>query len=312
MRLKEKQDYKRLRKQYKTVIGWGAGVEFSKFYEHTTYQFDHMIDGEGRNVGKIINGIVVQGVDAIRQYHNQDSVLIVIYPNIETEILRQVEVLLPGADTIVARLLDAEGRASSYAADREDLIMLAYMKERYKEFSYMDIGVCHPVVRNNTYLFYEDGFHNGVLVEPNMQMCELAQEYRPLNKVVNLGALPREGADELAYYYDPFHPGLNTFSEEVAQKRGMNHNVRMIATKDINAIIAENFETYPNVLDLDTEGMDYNLLRRLDLVKYPINLICVEDSAGGRIGKLLTQRGYKLLTKTNENEIYVNHIAGSF
>ena len=86
----------------------------------------------------------------------------------------------------------------------------------------------------------------------------------------------------------------------------MNHNARRIATKDINAIIAESFKTYPDVLDLDTEGMDYDLLFHLDFTRYPIELICVENSAGGRIGRLLTQRGYELLAVTKENEIYVH------
>ncbi len=306
MRITERKRYDQLRKQYTTMIGWGAGVEFQRFYEHTICRLDHMIDGEGRNVGKVINGIGVQGVDAIRQYRDQDSVLVVIYPNIETEILRQIADFLPKADTIVARLLGINGREGYYAADREDLIMLEYMKAKYTYFTYMDIGVCHPVVRNNTYLFYENGFTDGVLVEPNMQMCELAQEYRPLNRVLNLGASPQEGAGELTYYYDPQHPGLNTFSEEVARRRGMNHNARRIATKDINAIIAESFKTYPDVLDLDTEGMDYDLLFHLDFTRYPIELICVENSAGGRIGRLLTQRGYELLAVTKENEIYVH------
>lgn len=35
-------------------------------------------------------------------------------------------------------------------------------------------------------------------------------------------------------------------------------------------IIAENFETYPNVLYIDTEGLDFNLLAHLDFEKLEI------------------------------------------
>ncbi len=305
MKYLHKEEYTNLRKTYKTIIGWGAGAEFQKYYAHNILRFDHMIDGAGRNVGKMINGITIESADAVAQYKDSDSVLVVIYPNIENEILVQIAEVLPKADTIVARLLDIEGRGTSYSANNEDVIMLDYILTRYDDFSYMDIGVCHPAVRNNTYLFYEKGFKDGVLVEPNTEMCRMAEEYRPLNKVVNLGAAAEPANAELTYYYDPQHPGLNTFCQDVARHRRMEQNFRKVRLKDINTIIAENFTAYPNVLDLDTEGMDYELLAHLDLGKYPIDLICVENAEGGSIGELLQEKGYRLLDTTAENEIYV-------
>ncbi len=297
--------YTELREKYQTIIGWGAGVEFQKYYDHSILGFDHMIDGAGRNIGKTINGIIIEGNDSVSQYADEESVLIIIYPNIENEIQLQISELLPKADTIVARLLDIEGRESTYASNREDIIMLDYILSRHSDFSYIDIGVCHPIVRNNTYLFYEKGFMNGVLVEPNIEMCRMATEYRPLNKIINVGAAPVSTNEELTYYYDPMHPGLNTFLKDVAVGRRMEQNFRKVPVKDINTIIEENFETYPNVLDLDTEGLDYELLSHLDFDRYPIELICVESSAEGRIGKLLTENKYRLLNRTLENEIYV-------
>ena len=301
----QKQKYADLRNRYAVIVGWGAGLEFQKYYDHAVLAFDHMIDGANRNVGKRINGIKIQGIDAIGHLKDKDSVLVVIYPNIENEILKQVSELLPQADTIVARLLDIEGRKSAYSADREDSVILDYLRSRYTDFTYMDIGVCHPVVRNNTYLFYERGFTNGVLVEPNTEMCCLAKEYRPLNKIVNVGASPVFTKEKLTYYFDPLHPGLNTFLKEVAVSRGMDKNFRMIPMKDINTIIAENFETYPNVLDIDTEGLDLKLLSHLDFETYPIDVICVESYAGEGIRKLMLEKGYSLLATTQENEIYV-------
>lgn len=304
MRYLDNEKYTKLREKYQMIIGWGAGVEFQKYYFHDLLGFDHMIDGAGRNIGKNINGITIEGIDAIEQYADAESVLVVIFPNIEHEIQTQLEKLLPKADTIVARLLDIEGRESSYASNKEDIIMLDYILTRYTDFSYIDIGVCHPVIRNNTYLFYEKGFKSGVLVEPNTEMCRLAAEYRPGNIMVNLGAVPVPTNEELTYYYDPMHPGLNTFRKDVAVHRGMEQNFRKVLIKDINTIIAENFEDYPNVLDLDTEGMDYELLAHLDFEKYPIDVICVENSARGKIGKLLMEKGYRILDATEENEIY--------
>lgn len=305
MKYLQKEEYTRLREKYSVIIGWGAGVEFRKYYDHSILGFDHMIDGAGRNIGKTINGVMIEGTDAVARYADKESVLIVIYPNIENEIQLQIFKLLPRADTIAARLLDIEGRESTYASNREDIIILDYMLSRHTDFSYMDIGVCHPVVRNNTYLFYEKGFTKGVLVEPNTEMCRMAAEYRPLNKIVNLGAAPVPTNEELIYYYDLMRPGLNTFLKDVAVSRGMERNFKKVSVKDINTIIAENFETYPDMLDLDTEGLDYDLLLHLDFNKYPIELICVENSTEGQIKRLMGERGYKILETTEENEIYV-------
>ncbi|MBD5487034.1 MAG: FkbM family methyltransferase [Lachnospiraceae bacterium] len=305
MKYLQKEEYAKLRKKYSIIIGWGAGVEFQRYYDHNILKFDYMIDGAERNIGKEINGITVEGIEAIAQYKEADSVLVVIFPNIENEIQLQISDLLPKADTIVARLLDIEDRKSTYASNQEDVIMLDYMLDRFTDFSYMDVGVCHPIVRNNTYLFYEKGYTNGVLVEPNAAMCHMAAEYRPLNKIVNFGASPVPTNKELTYYYDPMHPGLNTFLKDMAVSRGMEHSFKKIPMKDINTIISENFETYPNVLDLDTEGMDYELLSHLDFGRYPIEVICVEKSADGMIRRLLEERGYNILDVTVENKIYI-------
>lgn len=310
MKYTSKTNYKELRHNYSIVIGWGAGVEFQRFYDHDLLRFDHMIDGAGRNIGMEINGIIIQSIETLIQYKNNDSLLVVIYPNIENEILPQISELLPKADTIVARLLDIEGREASYSANGEDLIMLDYIKTKYSDFSYMDIGVCHPIVRNNTFLFYEKGFTSGVLVEPNTEMCGMAAAYRPLNKIVNMGASPVPTDEELIYYYDSMHPGLNTFLKDVAVSRGMDQSFRKVPMKDINSIIAENFESYPNILDIDTEGLDFDLLSHLDFDKYPIDLVCVEASAGDRIRRLMAEKGYRLLEVTRENEIYAI-LAGS-
>ncbi|MEZ3463470.1 MAG: FkbM family methyltransferase [Lachnospiraceae bacterium] len=304
MRYTAKESYIELRSRYDKIIGWGAGAEFRKFYDHTLFQFDHMIDGAGRNVGNILNGIMVQGIETVTQYKHSDSLLVVIYPNIENEILQQIRVILPKADTIAARLICIEGRNKTYSADGEDLFMLDYITSKYDHFSYIDIGVCHPVVRNNTYLFYENGFTEGVLVEPNMEMCDMAAVYRPINKIVNMGASPDLSAEKLDYYYDSMHPGLNTFRKDVALQRGIAQSCKKVPVENINSILADNFKTYPNVMDIDTEGLDYELLAHLDFERFPIDLICVEASAGDLIRKLMQEKGYQILKTTSENEIY--------
>lgn len=314
MRYTEKTSVKYLREKYDCIIGWGAGGEFKKYYrgEFLDYVVDSGEKGKIR-LGKEINGLKVLGIDEIKNKINmKDTILIVIYPNIEQEILNSVyTVFSENIDTIIARLLDYGDKERTYSTNKEDNLMIqAIEKMQFKNFSYMDVGVCHPVVRNNTYLFYEMGYFNGVLVEPNVEMCSLASVYRPQNKVVNCGAsceIDENKKQELMYYYDNNNLGLNTFSKEVAERRGMLSSAIKVQIKNINKIIAENFESYPNVLDIDTEGMDYEILETIDFKKYPINIICAETNGDARFSKLLSKYQYKVYAETKENTIFVKN-----
>ena len=80
-----------------------------------------------------------------------------------------------------------------YSESGEDLLFLQ-LTDRLKleDPTYLDIGVCHPVIRNNTYMLYERGYKKGVLVEPNPDMCELIKKYRPENILLNIGACADE------------------------------------------------------------------------------------------------------------------------
>ena len=109
-----------------------------------------------------------------------------------------------------------------------------------KDPLYVDIGVCHPVVRNNTYLLYEKGYTNGILIEPNGNMCELAQIYRPKNKIVEAGASGDEGGI-LRYYmnHQSSLKGYNTFNQEVAEREGFADNYKDVPVMNINRILEE-------------------------------------------------------------------------
>ena len=232
------------------------------------------------------------------------NVLIVIYPNIEIDILNSIYNYFPqNVDFIMARLVDFEDDICYYSAHLKDVMLFSMAKEMLdNDFSYLDIGVCHPVVRNNTYLFYERGFTNGVLIEPNTEMYELSKIYRPLNKTVNVGVTGGSNST-LKYYYDDTRPGLNTFCQSLAEKRGIT-KLKDISVININQIIEEKFDSYPDILDIDTEGMDLEILKGIDFEKYPIRIICAETDRENKIYNLLKDN-YKLYASTLENTIYI-------
>lgn len=305
MRYVEAMHIDELRKEYKHIFGWAPGVEYYKRYSVNNYKLDGLIDGKSANVGDVICGNRISSPDMLTAFKDE-KVCIIIYHNNEEEIIQQINDLNIDADTIISRLVRYDGCEITYSSDREDLIILDacnYLK--IEECSYIDIGVCHPVVRNNTYYFYERGYHNGVLVEPNLQMCNLARLYRPENKIVQCGA--GSGDDRyMDYYVRDDMPGHNTFVEAIALEKKMGAAADRIMVKNINRIIDENFEKYPTIMDIDTEGFDFDILQALNTDLYRIKVICAESCKDRKkFRDLLMTKGYEHFKSTPANDIFI-------
>lgn len=293
-----------LRKKYDLLIGWGNGIiEFERKYNPFLYKLDYMINGQGKNVGDIICGCRIYGPEVLQMMRDK-KVCVIIYPNIEQECLNQIHELLPEADTIVGRLVDT-GDFYNYSSDIEDLIFVQVLEKLgISNPVYMDIGVCHPVVRNNTYLLYERGFKKGVLVEPNPVMMELCREYRKDNTILAVGACA--GEDSSLLYVKGNAPGLNHFVRD-GEVISAQEECLQISVKNINDIFEENKLSILDLLDIDTEGMDYDLLSALDTEKYVVKIICAEksDCLDKNIFKLLNSKGYIHFMSTRENQIFI-------
>jgi len=299
-----------LRKKYDVLIGWGAGRDaFSKCYNPFGYKLDVMIDTARNLQGMIINGIKIEAPSQVVKYKDK-KICLIIFPNLEEEIIAEAEQYLSEFDTIVGSLVsvDKNPLGHFYSTEREDLIIVNMLdKLGVQNPTYMDIGVCHPVIRNNTYLLYEKGHHDGVLVEPNLDMCSLAEIYRPANRIVKAGASPL-GGNKLRYYVhpNPSYRGHNTFDEEIAREEGSLENYREVPVISINEIVEKNFDSAPDFLDIDTEGMDYELLKSLDTDKHPVKIICVEVWKNASLfADMMEKKGYIHFMSTIANNIYI-------
>lgn len=312
MRYTEKTDIHELRQKYDYLIGWGVGrKEYCLRYNPSLYQLDYLIDGLDREVGSVICGMKVSPKSILKKFMKDSNpkrkICFILFPNPEYEILAQIMEYLEEFDFIVSRLIELDSKLlQNYSAGNEDIILF----EAAKKFKiihpfYVDIGVCHPVIRNNTYLFYENGFYDGLLIEPNHDMCELASVYRPKNKIVPVGACA--GKDGVLKYYihpDPSYKGYNTFNVEKARTEGFENSFVEVSTININDLLKENCTQSPDILDIDTEGMDYELINELDTEMFRIKIICLEGERR-TFDKLLGEKGYIHYASTVENNIYI-------
>lgn len=205
----------------------------------------------------------------------------------------------------------------SYSQCGEDLIVdFACRYLGIKEITYLDVGAYHPTKINNTYYFYRKG-HRGVLVEPNVAMCEVLRRVRPGDTTLEAGigvAAARE-----ADYYVMTDPSWNTFSKEEAEhqaevtKGGIRiKEVRKMPLLDINGVMAEHFKAAPTYLSVDAEGLHLAILKTVDFSRFRPKFVCAETLVSGtnrtisEIPAFMETKGYVVRGGSFVNTIFVD------
>jgi FkbM family methyltransferase len=209
----------------------------------------------------------------------------------------------------------AEARMT-FSQQGEDIVLFHVVRDllRLEKASYMDVGAAEPVLSNNTYLLWGTG-HRGVLVEPNPALAKKLRDYRVGDKVVEAGVGVTDQT-EADYYEIKGNPMLNTFSPDQVrelEKSGESvERVRKMPLININRIIEEQLGKAPDVLSTDIEGLDYSIIKSLDLARFRPGAICAETVAMSPAGDnsdittYLLSQGYCVRGGSTINTIYVD------
>lgn len=206
----------------------------------------------------------------------------------------------------------------SFSQQGEDLLLyhLAHELLKIDDPTYLDVGAAYPVQGNNTYLLYYTGA-KGVLVEPNPALAVQLRTVRPRDIVVEAG-IGVTAQTEANYYEIIGNPMLNTFSpDQVAvleKERGTKVVERVVKMPliNINDVIATHLGAAPDVLSTDVEGLDFDILKSLDMTRYRPGIICAESAlhvasgASSPIVRLLASRGYRARCATMYNVLFVD------
>ena len=215
---------------------------------------------------------------------------------------------------------------ASYSQTGEDTI-IEYLFDSVKinKPSYLEIGTNQPKICNNTYSFYLKGC-KGVCIEPDIEMVSAIKKARPNDTVLNIGIASESRTSAEFYLFPNIYNGWSTFSKEEAEIRkkesGINYKIKNVELKNINTIIRENFNPYPNFISLDVEGLDLEILQSLDFEKYKPEVICVETISFGyltnteekinSIAEFMFQNGYAVYADTHINTIFCRKELFSF
>lgn len=168
----------------------------------------------------------------------------------------------------------------SYSQQGEDFMILNLFRQiGIEKPSYLDLGACHPTYISNTKLMYERGCR-GVNVEANPSLIENFTRDRPEDITLQFGVGLSPGK-AIFHMYD-HQSGRNTFSQkEVA--RFEEESVFRIKQRLLLGVVTLSYivreycsGVFPDFLNCDIEGMDYEILECADFSASQPKIVCME------------------------------------
>lgn len=200
----------------------------------------------------------------------------------------------------------------TYSQNGEDLMILnLFALMGIDKPSYLDIGAHHPVNISNTKLLYDHG-SRGVNVDANAKLIDIFMHYRPDDININTG-VGVIGGMATFYKYDDYC-GRNTFSCDEVNSCRTKYGREIANTTVVNMLTLNTLVgtvckgVFPDFLNIDIEGLDYDVLATTSFFKSAPKIICVEARRNGAQGmkEMLHRKDFRVYCRMGENLIFVN------
>ena len=178
----------------------------------------------------------------------------------------------------------------------EDRIINELLKKNYKNGFYVDVGCYHPKKYSNTYLLYRDKKWRGINIDIEKDKIRTFEILR--SKDVNI-CCPVSSTNKYVKInkLGEFNVGSHTIEVKNLKKL---YSKKIMSTKSLNQIIGET--KYKNrqidLLNIDTEGNDFDVLKSINLKKYNPKIIIIESHLSD-INEILSSNIYEYLVKYN-------------
>ena len=161
----------------------------------------------------------------------------------------------------------------TYSQSGEDIFIVNYMRRHnIKNGKYVDIGAFHPIKYSNTCLLFNKGW-SGINIDLNPTSIDYFKILRPKDKNICCAISYKEKKTKI-FINSIFSP-LNTISRKHASSFNFDSKNKLhffTKSRKFNNIVKKKF----NFLNIDIEGLDYQVLKSINLNKYRPNLICIE------------------------------------
>ena len=209
----------------------------------------------------------------------------------------------------------------SFSQEGEDLIIDRILKTnnmKYKNLFYLDIGAGHPIKYSNTFYFYLRG-SRGITVDAFKKNTDKHKVYRQNDITLNLLIGDKE---EIVNYYNFDQSELNTMNEDrVIELKNYNIfyksvvKIKKTDLKNFFDTLIQDYLNKINFLNLDIEGSETEILKRVDWKEFKPKIICVEiinndinKIKNSEIYKILISEGYEIFSKLFNSVIFVKNL----
>lgn len=197
-------------------------------------------------------------------------------------------------------------KRKNFSQGGEEIFLKTYFKDKLNGF-YIDVGCHDPYRYSNTAFLYKLGW-TGINIDANEKSIERFKKYRDRDK--NIRALVFDEKNSLKYYYFNDH-ALNGVLENDRVGELLELEYKIIKIENLQTItldkILENNRP-PGIIDLlniDVEGKELNVLNSIDLNKYFVKIIMVEQNNNlNQIENYLLKFNYRLKTKVDRNLVF--------
>lgn len=194
----------------------------------------------------------------------------------------------------------------------EDKIINKIIKK--KEDFYVDIGCNHPIKNNNTFLLYKKGL-SGLNIDISKINIDLFKFIR--SRDININEAISDKNQKTKVYI----PNNNWLSYEITINKNFRNTLikkhkNKYSSKNVFSLKWSSILKKYNIkikkidfLKIDVEGMDYKILRSIDIAKYRTKLIMIETPD---FDKINSKKIEKYLFKKKYKKIYQNELNSIF
>ncbi len=168
-------------------------------------------------------------------------------------------------------------KRKQYSQWGEDLFISSFFNNKNKGI-YLDIGCFHPYMYSNTCLLHKKGW-SGINIDINQTSIDLFNIVRP-NDTNICTAINEERKEFKIYFDDPFSP-VNTvdqkFYESLKKSFFKDKKIFTVQSKTIQEIVdISKIESVIDFINIDAEGLDFEILKQINLSKYKVKLLSIE------------------------------------
>jgi len=182
-------------------------------------------------------------------------------------------------------------KRKTYSQCGEDLFINKFFKKTDKGV-YVDVGAYNPIKYNNTFLLYKRGW-TGINIDLNQTSIDLFNLVRKKDHNV-FAAISYKRKLTKVFIENIFSP-LNTINKKFSNKNSRN-KPKYNMTKKFSDLVRKKID----FLNIDIEGMDFMVLKTINLNFYKPKLICIEIFGNKNVLKVKTylkRQNYILLKK---------------